>query len=251
VAFIDDDVVADAGWAAALIARFEDDRVGVCTGRVEALVTETAGQRLFEANGGFSRGHEPLRLPADAHRPLHGMRAPLIAWAVSIGAGCSMAVRRELALALGSFDVTFGPGTESRGAEEHDLIWRVLQAGRDVVYEPTALAWHDHRPDLESAHRQIVGHQRALIAFLWKTMRRTTGRARLPVAAFLGWRLVKPGARVMRRLAGRDPLPVSLLWKMWRESWRGLSPSRARPAAVPRLRTRTSEHEEWNPASSS
>jgi hypothetical protein len=74
------------------------------TGRVEALTLETEAQRLFEANGGFGRGLERVRLPEDARRPLHGRRAPLIAWAVSVGSGCSLAVRRELALGLGGFD---------------------------------------------------------------------------------------------------------------------------------------------------
>jgi glycosyltransferase involved in cell wall biosynthesis len=101
VAFLDDDAVAGPGWAAALLAPFADPRVGAVTGRVEALATATDGQRLVEANGGYSRGGEEIRLPRDAGRPLHGRRAPRIAWAVSVGSGCSLAVRRRLLLGLG------------------------------------------------------------------------------------------------------------------------------------------------------
>src|SRR5690606_27580437 len=57
VAFLDDDAVASPGWVAAIQAAFERlPALGDRTGRVEQLAVETAGQRLFEANGGYSRG---------------------------------------------------------------------------------------------------------------------------------------------------------------------------------------------------
>ena len=105
LAFLDDDAVADVDWAGALLHVFQTEpRVAVCTGRVEPLGLNTPGERLFEANGGFSRGLERIVLPDHADRPLHGRPAPLIAWAISVGSGCSYAVRREPALALGGFD---------------------------------------------------------------------------------------------------------------------------------------------------
>lgn len=222
VAFLDDDAVADAGWAAALRQPFADPRVGAVTGRVEALATETAGQRLVEANGGYSRGMRRIRLPEDAGLPLHGRRAPLIAWAVSVGSGCSLAVRRSLLLAIGGFDEALDLGAELPGGGDHDALWRVLEAGSSVVYEPAALARHEHRRDLAAAGRQIVGHQRALVAFLVKSLRRARGRRRLGILLFLLWRLGKPLARLTRRVAGRDPLPARLLLRLLAGCWAGL-----------------------------
>jgi glycosyltransferase involved in cell wall biosynthesis len=116
VAFLDDDAVAAEGWLGALAAVFDaDPTVVVCTGRVEALGRATEGERVFEANGGFSRGPDRIRLPADAARPLHGRPAPLIAWAVSVGSGCSYAVRRATALALGGFDEALDLGAALPG----------------------------------------------------------------------------------------------------------------------------------------
>jgi glycosyltransferase involved in cell wall biosynthesis len=69
VAFLDDDAIADPSWASAFQEVFSDPRVGACTGRVEALEVETEAQRLFEANGGFSRGTDRIRLPLDAGDP--------------------------------------------------------------------------------------------------------------------------------------------------------------------------------------
>jgi GT2 family glycosyltransferase len=223
VAFLDDDAIADAGWAGALAAVFAaDTSVAVCTGRVEALGRDTEGERLFEANGGFSRGLERIRLPADQARPLHGKPAPLIAWAVSIGSGCSYAVRRSAALELGGFDEALDLGAALPGGGDHDLLWRALQAGHSVVYEPAAVAWHEHRPSGEGVHAQVVGHQRALLAFLGKHLLDREGHARGPLAGYVAWRLLKPGLRLARRALGRDPLPAAVLARMWWNCWAGL-----------------------------
>jgi GT2 family glycosyltransferase len=222
VAFLDDDAVADPGWAAALRAPFADPRVGAVTGRVEALATDTPGQQLVEANGGYSRGLRRVRLPEEAEQPLHGRRAPRIAWAVSVGSGCSLAVRRALLLEIGGFDEALDLGAELPGGGDHDALWRVLEAGASVVYEPAALARHEHRRDLAAAGRQIVGHQRALVAFLVKSLRRARGRRRLGIFVFLLWRLGKPAVRLARRAVGRDPLPMPLLLHMLAACWAGL-----------------------------
>jgi GT2 family glycosyltransferase len=223
VAFLDDDAVADAGWAAALAAPFSgDDRVAAVTGRVEALSLATEAQRLFEANGGFGRGRERIRLPADARRPLHGVHAPLIAWAVSVGSGCSMAVRRHALLALGGFDEALDLGPALPGGGDHDALWRLLEAGFHVVYEPAALAFHEHRRHTSEAFDQIVGHQRALATLLAKSLVGARGRRRLPVLAFLVWRLGKPLVRLSRRALGDDPLPAPVLLRMLAGTWRGL-----------------------------
>jgi GT2 family glycosyltransferase len=224
VAFLDDDAVADREWSGALLEVFaEYPHVAACTGRVEALRLETEAQRLFEANGGYSRGTEPVRLPEDSGaRKLHGWRAPLIAWAVSVGSGCSLAVRRRVALELGGFDCALDLGDALPGGGDHDMLWRLLGAGHQIVYEPRAVAWHEHRRELDDAFRQIAGHQRALVAFLTKSAVAGPDGTRLGVAVFLTWRLLKPGVRLARRLFGRDQLPAVALVSMWWNAWRGL-----------------------------
>lgn len=224
VAFVDDDAVVERDWAATLLDVFvRNPRVAVCTGRVEPLSLANEAQRLFEANGGFSRGLAPVRLPADAQRPLHGRQAPLIAWAVSIGSGCSYAVRRDVALALGGFDEALDLGHPLPGGGDHDLLWRALEAGYEVAYEPCALAWHEHRSEMSAVRAQIAHHQRALVAFLAKHVVGGHGGKRLSLLAFLAWRLAKPGVRLARRALGRDPLPESLLVRMWWNCWLGLA----------------------------
>ncbi len=96
-----------------------------------------------------------------------------------------------------------------------------LRAGHAVVYEPAALAWHEHRGEAADAHDQIVGHQRAVLAFLAKHLV-LDGGARGVLASYTGWRLAKPGVRLLRRALGRDPLPARVLLRMWANCWLGL-----------------------------
>ena len=159
----------------------------------------------------------------DAQRPLHGWPAPRIAWAVSVGSGASFAVRRDLVLTLGGFDERLDCGEPLPGGGDLDLFWRALQAGHEVVYEPAAVAWHEHRRTVPELTRQLAGHQRALIVFLRKAAAHARGWQRLSVLAFLSWRLVKPGVRLLCRAVGRDPLPAAVLWRMWGETWSGLT----------------------------
>jgi GT2 family glycosyltransferase len=223
VAFLDDDAVAGPGWIAAIQAAFDEHpQAAVCTGRVEPLCLDTDAQRLFEANGGFSRGMEQIRLPADVGRPLHGRRVPLVAWATRIGIGCNLAVRRDAALDVGGFDVALDLGTALPGGGDLDIVWQLLQGGHEAVYIPGVLVYHEHRRELSAVLDQIIGHQRALIAFLAKAAYSTSGGRRLPILAFLGWRLMKPGVRLARRFAGRDPLGTKVLLRMWWNCWMGM-----------------------------
>jgi GT2 family glycosyltransferase len=223
VAFMDDDVVAGPRMAAAIRDVFrESERIAICTGKVEALSLETEGQRLFEANGGFARGEQRIRLPADRKRRLHGVPVPLIAWSIGVGSGCSFAVRRRTVLELGGFDEALDMGEPLPGGGDLDMLWRVLDAGYEIVYDPAVKARHDHRKDLKASIDQIIGHNRSLIAMLAKSVFSTRHESRAAVIAFLAWRLAKPGVRLLSRLAGRDPLSVRALVRMWGSCCLGL-----------------------------
>ncbi len=223
VAFMDDDVVAGPGWSGAILDVFrESERIAICTGKVEALSLETEGQRLFEANGGFARGEERIRLPADRKRRLHGVPVPLIAWSIGVGSGCSLAVRRRTILSMGGFDEALDLGHPLPGGGDLDILWRVLDAGYEIVYDPAVQARHEHRREVEDSVNQILDHHRSLIAMLAKAAVSTCHTGRIGVLAFLAWRLMKPGVRLLSRLAGRDPLPAWALARMWGNCWRGL-----------------------------
>jgi hypothetical protein len=60
------------------------------------------------------------------------------------------------------------------------------------------------------------------VALVVKILMRSRGRRLAPIAAFLAWRLLKPGHRLARRLLGKDPLPAPLLLRMWGNCLRGV-----------------------------
>jgi GT2 family glycosyltransferase len=223
VAYIDDDAVAAPGWAEATREVFaESERIAVCMGKVEALTLDNEGARLFEATGGFGRGDRRIHLPAGAGPTPPGMPRPFVAWSVGVGFGASMAVRRSIALELGGFDEALDMGAVLPGGGDQDMLWRVLEAGYEVVYEPRVQAWHEHRSDVEAVGRQIAGHGRALIATLTKFLRIAPWPRKLPVLVFLIWRLLKPFVRLVKRAFGRDPLPAKVLWNLVAHTWAGL-----------------------------
>lgn len=223
VAYVDDDAVVAEDWVESIAAVFnESPAIGVCTGKVEALTMNTEGARLFEANGGFGRGDQRIHLPPGAGTRPPGLPKPLAAWAFSVGAGVSLAVRRRFALELGSFDEALDMGAVLPGGGDTDMLWRMLEARHHVVYEPRVRAWHEHRADRDGVAQQLLGHGRANIATLTKCVVVAPWRRKPPAAAFLVWRLAKPVVRLARRLVGRDPLPASLLARLVVECWRGL-----------------------------
>jgi GT2 family glycosyltransferase len=223
VAYVDDDAVVAEDWVASIIAVFDESpAIGVCTGRVDALTLATEGARLFEASGGFGRGDQRLHLPPGAGARPPGMPKPLAAWAFSVGAGVSLAVRRRFALELGGFDEALDMGAVLPGGGDTDMLWRMLEAGHQVVYEPRVRARHEHREDRRGAEQQILGHGRATVATLTKFVAVAPWHRKPPAVAFLAWRLVKPGVRLARRLVGRDPLPARLLARLCVDCWRGL-----------------------------
>jgi len=223
VAYIDDDAVAAPDWAEATREVFaESPRIAMCMGRVEALTLDNEGARLFEATGGFDRGDRRIHLPPGAGPRPPGLPRPFVAWAVGVGFGASMAVRRSVAQELGGFDDALDMGAVLPGGGDQDILWRTLEAGYEIVYEPRVHVWHEHRSDADGVSRQIAGHGRALIATLTKFLRIAPWPRKVPVLLFLSWRLMKPFIRLIKCFFGRDPLPASVLWRLVRNTWAGL-----------------------------
>lgn len=224
LAFIDDDAVANRDWVEASERVFaESPHIAVCMGKVDALSLEHEGARLFEANGGFGRGSRRIHLPPGAGPRPPGAPRPLIAWSISAGSGVSMAIRRSVLEELDGFDVALDMGAALPGGGDLDILWRVLEAGHQVVYEPRVGARHEHRRDRGAAEMQILEHNRALIATLTKLVCTSGWRWKPSILGFLLWRLVKPFKRLLSSAVGRDPLPLGLLWRLVGHTWRGLA----------------------------
>jgi GT2 family glycosyltransferase len=124
LAFTDDDCVPAPDWIGALLRGFEGGADGV-TGRVLPLPGESGvavSSRTSTERRTFSgRGQTP--------------------W--DIGTGGNLALRRSAFEAVGGFDEALGPGTPARAAEDVDLLYRLVNAGFALRYEPDAVVYHE------------------------------------------------------------------------------------------------------------
>ncbi|MFZ0160749.1 MAG: glycosyltransferase, partial [Kineosporiaceae bacterium] len=197
VAWTDDDVVVDRYWARSLVEAFAATAgVDLVTGLVRPLELETQAQVWREVHRGYSNGFarrvwRTCEPPADA---------PLFPYATGrIGTGANMAARREAFERLGGFDPDLGAGTPSAGGEDLDLIFRFLEAGSTVVYEPAAIICHAHHADVDALVDQARNYGTGLASYLMKLLlsdpHRLAAIARRVPAAVAHLRTLRRGPR--------------------------------------------------------
>lgn len=151
IAYTDDDVIVDPGWATAIAQVFtENPDVMAVTGLVVPYELETKAQILFEMNGGFGRGFERRWCQVtEGSDPwfYHG--------AGQFGTGANMAYRRTLFNQIGYFDPALDVGTVTNGGGDLEMFFRVLKEGNLLVYEPCAIVRHRHRREYQKLVNQI------------------------------------------------------------------------------------------------
>jgi mycofactocin glycosyltransferase len=206
IAFVDSDCAPVEGWLEPLLGHFDDPLVAAVAPRVRAASgTDAVGAVATYAARRSALDQGPL---ATTVRP--GSR-------VSYVPSAALLVRSDLATGPDLFDPSL------RGGEDVDLVWRLIEAGWDVRYEPASIVVHDGP--------RTVGALLARTAFYGSTAaplaRRHPGS--LAPAAMSGWSLTVWGlmwarrpvlaqaalatsvAILARRLAGlvRDPVGVA------------------------------------------
>lgn len=223
VAFADDDVVVDPVWLCGLVRGFARRAdVALVTGLVLPAELETPAQAMFERRVSWGTELHP-RLFALNDPPPGDAIFPYSCGAV--GAGASMAVRRTVAQDIGGFDEALGPGAPTRAGEDIDYFLRVLLAGFTVAYEPTSLAWHRHRRDLDGLGEQLAGYGTGLAAVGFKqVLSRRTARMFVRRLPSMFAHLVSGARRVSvagEGLVDAGPLPRSVRWKELKGMTRG------------------------------
>lgn len=176
VAFTDDDAIPEPAWLGALLGRFEDGRVLCVTGLVLPLELETPAQEWFERYSSFSRGFR-RRVFDGARHDSHAVG--------SIGAGASMAVRRDVLDKVGAFDEALDAGTPTRSGGDHEMFGRILAAGYHIVYEPAAVSSHRHRRTWAELLETVRGYGIGVFALITRRVVRDAEPA--AVRQGLGW----------------------------------------------------------------
>lgn len=194
VAFTDDDVSVDLGWATALAAGFALDPEAVCvTGLVASATLDTPAQRYFDARVPWGEAFEPRRYDLASHRSSH----PLYPFnAGMFGTGANFAVRAEAVTSIGGFDPLLGVGSSGRGGEDLDIFLRLVLAGGRISYVPSALVWHHNRRESRALRRQMYDYGHGLGAYLAKHLTNRELRRALSMYGFAH------AVSILRRMTG-------------------------------------------------
>jgi GT2 family glycosyltransferase len=216
VAFTDDDVVIDEGWLEALVRGFADDSVACVTGLVLPFELQTPAQAWFEEFGGYAKGYASRRFDLAEHRA-PGRLYPFAAGL--FGTGANGAFRRSVLRELGGFDDQLGLGTPARGGEDLDAYLTVVQAGLALVYEPAAVMWHRHCPEMRALRKQIFGYGLGLSAMIAKRWAAHPHERRqiLVRAVAAAYHLVSPRSPKNQHKGRSYPVTLTLL------EWAGLA----------------------------
>lgn len=165
VALTDDDVLLDPDWAAFLVAGFERPEVACVTGLIYPSQLETQAQVLIERFGGFTKGFSRRTWDIGPNRLDH----PLYPYLLGIyGSGANAAWRRSSLADLGGYDERLGTGTLARGGEDLDIYLTCIRRGYQIVYEPGAIVFHQHRREMDDLRTQIFDYGVGLGAVLTK-----------------------------------------------------------------------------------
>ena len=160
IAFTDDDVIVDRHWLSELMRGFAlGANVGCVSGLVVPQEIETPAQFLFDAHSGFSKGYRRRVYDMRANRPedrLFPYRASMF------GTGANMAYRADALRSVGALDPVFGTG------EDLDIFFRIVDAGYQLVYQPTALVHHVHRADYAALRKQFYSYGTGFTSYLTK-----------------------------------------------------------------------------------
>jgi glycosyltransferase involved in cell wall biosynthesis len=162
IAYLDDDVCPHPRWLQRMLGAFDDPRIMAVTGLVFPAELETAAQRHFEKFWSFGRGYRRIDYDHAFFTDHEGQGCPT--W--EIGAGASMAFRREIFDRIGFFDERLDVG--QAGCSGDSEYWhRILTQAWICRYEPSAVVFHFHRRELASLSKQIFyymrGHAAALL----------------------------------------------------------------------------------------
>ncbi|WP_150290579.1 glycosyltransferase family 2 protein [Sphingobium estronivorans] len=194
IAYTDDDVLLHPQWLEHLLAAFDEPSIGAVTGLVLPGELETAAQRHFESYWSFGQGYDRIDFRA-ADFAATSAQVVFPAW--KVGAGASMAFRRDVFDRVGYFDERLDVG-QAGCSGDSEYWYRLLAAGIDCRYEPTAIAFHFHRRAMEGLSHQIYSYMRGHAAALMVQNERTGLRCNLRQAL---WRMPRWYAgRIWRRL---------------------------------------------------
>jgi len=135
VAFTDDDCIPAPAWLDSLLVAYAE-------GSADAAPIAAVSGRILPYGG--RSGIAVSSRTGTVRRTFRAYDGALdrAAWAPwDAGSGGNLLVDRSLAITVGGWDPSLGPGTRARAGEDIDLLYRLARVGT-LIYTPTALVYH-------------------------------------------------------------------------------------------------------------
>ncbi len=168
IAITDDDVEVDKHWLMTISEAFSlSPNIACVTGLILPSEIETPSQEWLEQYGGFNKGFNKRFYDLYENHP----GDPLFPFTAGrFGSGANMSFRRENLIALGGFDAALGAGSKGIGGDDLAAFFDIISEGYTLVYEPSAIVYHQHRKDYEDLRKQVFNYGIGLTAYLTKTI---------------------------------------------------------------------------------
>jgi glycosyltransferase involved in cell wall biosynthesis len=216
VAFIDDDAIADPGWAEALVASFDSPDVMCVTGLVAPARLDTPGQELFERYG-YSKSFSHLVFSLAAPPP----DMPFFPYKGYLGTGCNCAFRREVFEQIGYFDPRLDMGTPVPGGGDHDLFARIIRSGYTLVYDPNPVVFHHHLEDWDVVIARLGEYQESFMAFMAKSILTDRAYAAPLLRHMLFWYVRRTVRGLAAAMLKKHERPFRMVLSEAIGAWRG------------------------------
>jgi mycofactocin system glycosyltransferase len=166
VAFLDADTMPEPEWLEPLLRHFEDPSVAAAAPRVYSAPGDTVLSRYEAVRSPLDMGGMPGRVRAGSR--------------IGYVPSAALVVRTEVLRELGGFDERIRVG------EDVDLIYRLLDRGHQVRYEPASAVGHAPRTGWRPWLHQRFSYG-ACVAALAQRHAAATAPVRVPVVSGVVW----------------------------------------------------------------
>jgi GT2 family glycosyltransferase len=164
VAYVDDDSTVHPDWVRLLREEFADPNVMAVTGLLLPASLDTPAQVAYETPASLFHHARYQRLSYGPEFLERTKRRGPPVW--RIGGGANMAFRRGAFALAGGFDERLGAG--AAGCSEDSEFWyRLIAAGWDCHYQPSAVVFHHHREHAAQLEQQAQNYIRGHVAALF------------------------------------------------------------------------------------
>jgi len=100
------------------------------------------------------------------------------------------------------------------------MFARVIRAGYRLVYEPSAIVFHDHIDDMATLIVKMGQYQEASIAYFTKHILADRERT-LRLAVHVGWSMIRKTVRGLGAVVIKRDRPLALVLSQAIYAWRG------------------------------